>query len=420
MPKPDSITRAPTSTGRSTIGTSALQGCECLRCERCVLALGFESGNQTTEHQALVLDDQLRPIKSTKWLDMCVNNDWQLALRDSAHDWLLGGFLRCTTLAQWHDRWWPTIENSDRAANTVVQYEGILRLHVLAHLGTRTMASLRHIDLEEWLAILRENGLGQSGTRTARTLLGMMLSSAVESEVIRSNPLAGVKLPRRGATRAKEALTVHQVEALAAEACEYRELVLLLAYCGLRPNEAFALRRRHRDDFGQLVVEEGLVEVRGRLVATDGKTHQARVVPLPRFVADELDRLLERRPADGEALIFVTPQGRPIGLRNFRRRLVAAAAAAGLPEWFTPYVLRHTCASLMAQKGNPGDDGRRNHGSRPRHVPQGLRPSLPGRPARGGGGAGRRAHHRDGDHPRCGGCPVAGSGESLSTRTALT
>ncbi len=47
----------------------------------------------------------------------------------------------------------------------------------------------------------------------------------------------------------------------------------VLAYCGLRPNEAFALRRRHRDDFGQLVIEGGLVEVRGRIVATDGKTH---------------------------------------------------------------------------------------------------------------------------------------------------
>lgn len=77
---------------------------------------------------------------------------------------------------------------------------------------------------------------------------------------------------------------------------------------------------------------------------------EARVVPLPRFVADQLDRLLERRPTDPEALIFVTPQGRPIGLRNFRRRLDAAAKVA---EWFTPYVLRHTCASLMAQKGIP-------------------------------------------------------------------
>lgn len=67
------------------------------------------------------------------------------------------------TVDQWHNRWWATIENSDRAANTVVQYESILRLYVLPHLGTRTKVSLRRIDVEEWLASLRANGLGQSG-----------------------------------------------------------------------------------------------------------------------------------------------------------------------------------------------------------------------------------------------------------------
>lgn len=257
------------------------------------------------------------------------------------------------TLRQWHDRWWPTVENSDRAANTLVQYESILRVHVLPHLGDRRMATLHRIDVEEWLAALRAGALGSSATRTARTLLGMMLSSAVESRILRSNPLAGVKVARRGPTRAKQALTIPQVEALADAAEPYRVLVLVLAYCGLRPNEAFALRRRHRDDFGQLVVEEGAVEVRGRITATDGKTHRARVVPLPRFVAEELERLLVTRPAGPETLVFANSMGGPIGLRNFRRRLDAAAAHAGLPEWVTPYTLRHTCASLMAQQGVP-------------------------------------------------------------------
>ncbi len=257
------------------------------------------------------------------------------------------------TVREWHARWWLTIESSDHAANTLVQYEGILRRHVLAQLGDRPMASLRRIDLEEWIATLRADGLGQSGVRTARTLLGMMLSSAVESRIIRSNPLAGVKLTRKGPSRAKQALTVVQVEALANESGAYRVLVLVLSYGGLRPNEAFALRRRHRDDFGQLVIEEGLVEVRGRLVSTDGKTHRARVVPLPGSVADEFSEHLEARPADPEGLVFVTSTGCPIGLRNFRRQLDAAALRAGMPEWFTPYTLRHTCASLMASQGVP-------------------------------------------------------------------
>ena len=68
-----------------------------------------------------------------------------------------------------------------------------------------------------------------------------------------------------------------------------------------------------------------------------------------RLVADELDILPASRPPGPETLVFVNSVGGPIGLRNFRRALDAAAAAAELPEWFTPYSLRHTCASLMAQ-----------------------------------------------------------------------
>lgn len=62
---------------------------------------------------------------------------------------------------------------------------------------------------------------------------------------------------------------------------------------------------------------------------------------------------MNSRPADPEALVFVTETGCAIGLRNFRRQLDLAASAAGLPEWFTPYSLRHTCASIMAQQGVP-------------------------------------------------------------------
>lgn len=219
-------------------------------------------------------------------------------------DWLDPEAAR-TTVRDWHARWWSTIESSDRAANTLVEYEGIVRAHVPPHLGDRVMASLRRIDVEEWLATLQANGLGQSGCRTARTLLGMMLSSAVEARVIRTSPLAGIKVARRGTSRSRQALTVSQVEVLADAAGPDRVLVLVLAYCGLRPNEAFALHRRHRDDFGQLVIEGGLVEVRGRQVETDGKTHQARVVRLPRFVADEYAELLESRPSDPAAHVFV-------------------------------------------------------------------------------------------------------------------
>lgn len=49
--------------------------------------------------------------------------------------------------------------------------------------------------------------------------------------------------------------------------------------------------------------------------------------------------------------MFTTRTGRPIGFRNFRRTLDGIASRAGMPVWFTPYTLRHTAASLMAQRG---------------------------------------------------------------------
>ena len=257
------------------------------------------------------------------------------------------------TFKQWHDRWWPTVEDSDRAPNTVAQYESLLRLHVLPHLGHRRLGELRRIDFEEWLGKLRSEGLSASTVRTARTVSGMVLASAVDNGCITGNPLAGLRLAQ-GSSTTRRALTAKQVEVLVNAFDErYRALILVLAYGGLRPGEATALRRRHLDDLGQLTVESGLVEHRGKLVEGSTKTRRARVVPLPATVAKELRQHLNARvPDDPEAPMFATPTGTRIRLSNFRNNVWdVARKKARLPDWVTPYVLRHTAASLMAQNG---------------------------------------------------------------------
>ncbi len=269
---------------------------------------------------------------------------------------------------EWAERWWHTVQASDRAANTKVQYESILRRHVLPAvttggtelftpgLGDRRLVRLQRIDLEEWLAALSVAGRGASTIRTARTIAGMVLESAAKSGVIRANPLLGVRMTRRAGSNARKALTPEQVEQLAEMIGDgrpgYRELVLLLGYGGLRPNEAFALRRRHFGDDGSVLVVEGLVEVRGHLVWTDGKTHRSRTVALPPSIAADLHRHLARNVgAEHDALVFTTTHGQPVRLRNFRRLLSEIVHGAGLPPWVTPYTLRHTCASLLARQG---------------------------------------------------------------------
>ena len=57
---------------------------------------------------------------------------------------------------------------------------------------------------------------------------------------------------------------------------------------------------------------------------------------------------------DPEAQIFSAPDGSMVRLSNWPHRIwQPAVQQAGLPPGVTPYVLRHTAASLMAQHGVP-------------------------------------------------------------------
>ena len=58
-------------------------------------------------------------------------------------------------------------------------------------------------------------------------------------------------------------------------------------------------------------------------------------------------------PSDPESRIFTTERGAPVRLSNFRSVFSEARDASKLPRWVTPYTLRHTAASLLAQQGVP-------------------------------------------------------------------
>ncbi|HMK62022.1 MAG TPA: site-specific integrase [Acidimicrobiales bacterium] len=206
------------------------------------------------------------------------------------------------TVREWAERWWPTVENSDRAPSTISGYESALRIQVLPYLGQCRLRTLRRIDMEEWLGELRSAGYSNSTIHSARTVVGMVLTSALDARIIAANPLAGLRIPT-ATSRTRNALSATQVETLAATVDPWwRPFVLVLAYCGLRPGEASALRRRHLDDLGRFTVETALTEHRGQLLERDTKTHRARVVQVPASVLTEL-----REPSRSEPSRTGTP-----------------------------------------------------------------------------------------------------------------
>ena len=98
------------------------------------------------------------------------------------------------------------------------------------------------------------------------------------------------------------------MHALAREAGRYGSLVLLLGTAGLRWGEAAALTVADVDFLRRRVnLHRNAVAVGGRVVVGTLKTGEARTVPMPGFVVDELAATCAGKPRD--ELIWATAAG---------------------------------------------------------------------------------------------------------------
>jgi integrase len=173
------------------------------------------------------------------------------------------------------------------------------------------------------------------------------------------NPSDGIQLPRLS-SRAHGYLTHAQVRALAAECGDRGDVVLFLAYTGLRWGEMAGLRinrlgfRRRRLDVARAVSEP-----RGVIIWGTPKNHERRSVPFP----DPLTALLEARCAgrDPGEPVFVGADGGVLRAGYFRNRVFNAAVARCMEKddsfpRLTPMTLGtrpHRSPSRPARTSNP-------------------------------------------------------------------
>jgi len=195
-------------------------------------------------------------------------------------------------LGDWIEQWSATTVNlrpSSRARD-----ESYIRTHVLPTFATVPIGRITQLDVRTWVAELAAAGLAPATVQKAYQTLSKILRSAMDANLIGRTPCRNIALPRVE-RREMRFLTPEAIAALAvAIAPRYRALVLLDAYCGLRLGELAGLRRSRLDLVGRNVrVAEIAVEVRGRITVGPPKTRAGhRTVPIPRFVAEAMERHL--------------------------------------------------------------------------------------------------------------------------------
>ena len=295
-----------------------------------------------------------RKVDAQRWLDSVTTavgtgsyvdpNRSKIAVGQVAEQWMAGKInLKPTTRAR---------------------YENALEVHVLPRWAAVPLAAVEHGQIQAWLAELTAAGQSGASVRKIHGVLSAVLDLAVRDRRIPANPARGASLPR-ARSRRRRYLDAGQVELLAIEAATpprtgtanaagYRAnglAVLVLAYCGLRWSELAALRVDHVDLLHRrLIIREAVTEINGgRLVWGTPKSHEARLVPLPAFLVDELTAQLAGRSA--RDLVFTTVNGDVLRNRNARRSWFDRSTEAIGQPGLTPHELRHTAASLAVSSG---------------------------------------------------------------------
>lgn len=258
----------------------------------------------------------------------------------------------CDLVALYADSLALDVVSGERAENTAKAHATQLENHVLPQLGGVKLAQLTPAIVAGWRDALKADGVGLPTIRRSMAVLSAVCSFGAERGLLPSNPVRDVKGVR--APRKAEPVVLgpdeldRLVEALSTE--RDKMLVRLLAFTGMRPSEALALRW---SDVGDHTVRVSKALALGKEKET--KTRRDRSVPLsPELVgALEAWRTEQRYPVPA-ALLFPRKDGQPwtdTDYRNWRRRSFSRAAERAGIEITRPYDLRHMAISRWIAEG---------------------------------------------------------------------
>jgi integrase len=243
---------------------------------------------------------------------------------------------------------------------TRTEYRRLLITFALAYFPPETR--LREIDRRDlqafvnWIAAYR-GSRGRLADRSIANAVAPLRLCLLEGEAagyLESETISGLVVPgRRGhgasATQARF-LTRAQLRCLLDQIpAQWSGFFSLLASTGLRVSEAIALRWMDLAVEGppHLWVRRAIV---GGVVKAPKSRYGIRRLPLGRVLVSALG---DGHPADDgeESLVFSSRRGTPLNPNNLRSRVLAPAAKQAGLSGIGFHAFRHTCASLLIERG---------------------------------------------------------------------
>jgi integrase len=253
------------------------------------------------------------------------------------------------------------VSSLETERSTKDNYERIINAHILPKFGNYPLGAIKPADIKKWRNELRakKNQLGlplnENYVEKIAIHLGMILNTAVDNEYLESSPMRKVK-KRKGKVKKKKVvpLTMDQVSRIAENMSpQYRLIVWLGFYTGMRPSEALGLTI-DRIDFEKktILIDRQLSRYQNEVFADFLKTPASeRTIHLMAPLASLIREQIANYGLGPHGLLLKNRNGGIWRYRDAAHRFRIAARPIGVPTGEGLHLLRHTCVSNLIRFG---------------------------------------------------------------------
>jgi integrase len=252
------------------------------------------------------------------------------------------------TFEAWSEEWLAGLNKRPR---TIIHHRYALDKHLLPRFKRRKLAEISTDDVARLVAEMQRAGYaGWTITGTLSTLSGC-LGKAKRRGLIPANPVRELTREERPSIgdAEKRVLSEKEISLVLEQATDqFRPLIAVMTFAGLRIGEALALRWKSIDfEGGFLHVRQQLTRERelAELKTSSGRRDVVLIPQLAKMLREHRMASLHKQPDD---FLFPAPGGRGRAHRSTARAVERTFERAGLAgQGLSSHNLRHTYASLL-------------------------------------------------------------------------
>lgn len=272
-----------------------------------------------------------------------------------------------TSFCRWVEEWLEVYKKPKVTTGTYEEIKGIMERCFVCHIGNMKISEIKLPHVQRCLNLLE--GKSKSYIHRAYIYIKACFQKAWEAEMINRSPCIGLIEPNAAPKIDRRPLTPEERRFFmkAIQTHHKGAFFGILYACGLRPAEARALTWFNVNIANKAItITQSVAEKTNEIKAPKTEAGK-RTVPVP----DWYMKMLQEIPRTDSPYVFPNQKGKPMdeqryikawksllremdllaGAQTYRNKIIIHSDAIG--QDLTPYNLRHTYATELAEKGVP-------------------------------------------------------------------